>query len=164
MISYRSSRLDSLLIVRFQRGQKFSIQSPFVSCHCLHRWERQLRLLTEVWKHLTQDNSTFCECYPLRIPSSFKRFFRCVFKVLGLVQSAKCFVLKWEIASRFSTRVVKSFLRLDTDFVDIHFRVPQCNLYKHGFSYKYKFHVLQKGCWFLWAIRTSFGPSRSNAG
>ena len=122
------SWVDSLLIVRFQTGRKFSIQSPIFSCHCLHRWERQLRLLTEARKHLTQDNSTFCECYPLRIPSSFKRFFRCVSKVLGLVQSTKCFVLKWKIASRFSTCVVRSFLHLDTDLsVDILFR--QCYLY-----------------------------------
>ena len=33
-----------------QTGQKFSIQSLIFSCHCLHRRERQLRLLTKAWK------------------------------------------------------------------------------------------------------------------
>ena len=35
---------------------------------------------------------------------------------------------------RFSTCVVRRFLYLDTHFVDILFRVPQCYLYKHCFS------------------------------
>ena len=88
-------------------------------CHCLHRWERQLRVLTKVWKYLTRNNCTFRECSALRIRSSFKRFLHCGSKVLGAVQSTKCFVLKWETACRVSTCVVRSFLYLDTDFVDI---------------------------------------------
>ena len=45
---------------------------------------------------LTWDNSTFRECSPLRIRSSFKRFLHCGSKVLGVVKSPRCFVLKWE--------------------------------------------------------------------
>ena len=51
----------------------------------------------------------FRECIPLRTRSSFKRFLYCGSKVLGVVQSTKCVVLKWETACRFSTYVVRSF-------------------------------------------------------
>ena len=87
------------------------------------------RELTKVWKYLTRDNSTFRECSLLRIRRSFKRFLHCGSKVLGIVQSTKCFVLKWETACRLFTCVVRSFLYLDTDFVDILFRVPQSYLF-----------------------------------
>ena len=39
-------------------------------------------------------------------------------------------MLKWETACRFSTCVVRSFLYIDTDFVDILFLVPQCYLFR----------------------------------
>ena len=51
----------------------------------------------------------FRECSPLRTRSFFKRFLCCGFKVLGVVQSTKCVVFKWETACRFSTSVVRSF-------------------------------------------------------
>ena len=48
-----------------------------------------------------------------------------------VVQSTECFVLKWETACRSSTCVVRSFFfYLDTDFVDILFRVPLCYLFR----------------------------------
>ena len=47
---------------------------------------------------LTWDNSTFRECSPLWIRRSFERFLHCGSKVFGIVQSTKCFVLKWETA------------------------------------------------------------------
>ena len=40
---------------------------------------------------------------------SVKRFLHCGSKVLGVLKSPKCFVLKWETACRFSTCVVSSF-------------------------------------------------------
>ena len=64
-------------------------------------------------------------------------------------------MLKWEIACRFSNCVVRSFLYLDTDFVDILLRVPQCYLYKHLVSTT---SMYLKKRWFFWAIRTSFWP------
>ena len=39
--------------------------------------------------------------------------------------------MKWETACRFSTCVVRSILYLDTDFVDILLRVPQCYLFAY---------------------------------
>ena len=38
--------------------------------------------------------------------------------------------MKWEIARRFSTYVVRSFLYLDTDFDGILVRVHQCYLFR----------------------------------
>ena len=64
-------------------------------CHCLHRWKRQLRVLTKVWKYLTRNNCTFRECSPLLIRSSFKRFRHCGSKVLGAVQFKALNVLCW---------------------------------------------------------------------
>ena len=57
--------------------------------------ETQLRVLTKGMKvfDMGQYNSTFRECSPLRIRSSFKRFLHSISKVLGVVQSTKCFVL-----------------------------------------------------------------------
>ena len=52
-------------------------------------------------------------------------------KVLGVVQNAKCFVLKWETSVGFPPAlIVTSSLYLDTGFVDILFRVPQCYLFR----------------------------------
>ena len=79
----------------------------------------------------------FRECSPLRTRSSFKRFLYCGSKVLGVVQSTKCVVLKWETACRFSTCVVRSFFYLDIDFVDILFRVPQCYLFRRRTLFAY---------------------------
>ena len=88
-------------------------------------------------KYLTRDNSTFRECSPLRTRSSFKRFLHCGSKVLGVVKSPKCFVLKWGTSCRFSTCVVSSFLYLDTNFIDILFRVPQCYLFRRHIFFAY---------------------------
>ena len=73
--------------------------------------------MTKAWKYFTRDNSTFRECSPLRIRSSFKRFPHCGSKVLGVVQSSKCFVLKWKTACGFSTCVVRIFLYHDFAYV-----------------------------------------------
>ena len=99
--------------------------------HCLHQWERDS---VECWqRHESIWHGTirllFRECIPLRTRSSFKRFLYCGSKVLGVVQSTKCVVLKWETVCTFSTCVVRSFFYLDVDFVDILFRVPQCYLF-----------------------------------
>ena len=86
--------------------------------HCLHQWERHS---WECWqRHESIWHGTirllFRECIPLRTRSSFKRFLYCGSKVLGLVQSTKCVVLKWETACRFSTYVVRSFFYPDIGF------------------------------------------------
>ena len=87
-------------------------------CHCLHRWERHS---WECWQrhesiwHRTTVSEWVSECSLLGIRSSFKRFLHCGSKVLGVVHSSKCFVLKWETGCRVSTCVVGSFLYLDTD-------------------------------------------------
>ena len=59
-------------------------------------------------KVFTRDNSFFVSV-ALRIRSSFKLFFHCGSKVLGVVQSTKCFVSKWETACRFSTSRCQTF-------------------------------------------------------
>ena len=124
-----------------------SLSSPSLQLHLLFSLVAPMGETVETadkaMKVFARDNSTLCECRPLRIPRSFKRFFHCGSKVLGVVQSTKCFVSKWGIPCRFSTCVFRNFLYLDTDFVDILFRVPQCYLYKHCFS-TYKFHLLKK--------------------
>ena len=100
--------------------------------HCLHRWERHS---WECWqRHESIWHRTirllFRECSPPRTRSSFKRFLYCGSKVLRVVQSTKCFMLKWETAGRFSACVVRSCLYLDADFVDILFHFPQCYLFR----------------------------------
>ena len=55
-----------------------------------------------------------------------------------VVQSTKCFVLKWETACRSSTCVVRSFFfYLDTDVVDNLFRVPLCYLFRRRTLFAY---------------------------
>ena len=61
-------------------------------------------------------NSTFRECSPLRIRSSFKRFLHCRSKVLRVVQRTKCFALNWETTCRFSTCDIRILLYLDLYF------------------------------------------------
>ena len=109
--------------------------------YCLHQWERHSwecwQRRESIWHGIIR--LLFRECSPLRIRSSFKRFLYCGFRVLGVVQSTKCFVLKWETACRFSSRVVRFFFfYLDTDFVDILFPVPS------PFSQTYLIGVFQK--------------------
>ena len=60
----------SPLIVRCQRGRKFSIQFTPTQLHLrlslfAPMGETYLRVLTKAWKYLTCDNSTFRECRPL---------------------------------------------------------------------------------------------------
>ena len=76
--------------------------------NCLHRWERYS---WECWQRhdMTRDNSTFRECSPLRARSSFKRLLYCGSKVLGVVQSTKCFVLKWETSVGFPLALSEVF-------------------------------------------------------
>ena len=76
--------------------------------HCLHRWERHS---WECWQSIWHGTIRllFRDCSSLRTRSSFKRFLYCGSKVLGVVQSTKCVVLKWETACRFSTCVVRRF-------------------------------------------------------
>ena len=107
--------------------------------HCVHRWKRHS---WECWqRHESIWHRTirllFRECSPPRTRSSFKRFLYCGSKVLGVVQSTKCFMLKWETAGRFSTCVVRSCLYLDTDFVDILFHFPQCYLFRRRTFFAY---------------------------
>ena len=107
--------------------------------HCLERWERHSR---ECWQRRESIlhgtiRLLFRECSPLRIRSSFKRFLYCGSKVLGVVQSTKCFVLKWETACKFSTGVVKSFFYHDADFFDILFRFPLCYLFRRRSLFAY---------------------------
>ena len=109
--------------------------------HCLHRWKRHS---WEWWQRLESIwNGTirllFRECSPLRIRSSFKRFLYCGSKVLGVVQSTKCVVLKWETACRFSTYVVRSFFYLDIGF----FRHPLLRPAMLPFSQTYLIRIFQ---------------------
>ena len=99
-------------------------------------WSRVTRC---AFKYLTRDNSTFRKCSPLRIRSSFKRFLHCGSKVLGVVKSPKCFVLKWETWCRFSTCVVSSFFctSIQTLRHFTTFRVPQCYLFRRRTFFAY---------------------------
>ena len=103
----------------------------------------------------------FRECIPLRTRSSFKRFLYCGSKVLGVVQSTKCVVLKWETACRFSTCVVRSFFYLDIDFVDILFRVTQCYLFRRRtlFAYFKSLIKISKG-FKKWNCRNCFRKTK----
>ena len=85
---------------------------------------------------LTWDNSTFRECSPLWIRRYFKWFLHCGSKVLGIVQSTKCFVLKWETAcfcTLIQTLSTSSFASLDVTFF-LRFWNRQC-----AFEIKYLF-------------------------
>ena len=74
----------------------------------------------------------------------FRRFLCCGFKVLGVVQSNKCFMLKWETAWRLSTCAVRIFSHFDTDFVDVLFRVPQCYLFRRRTFFAYFKSLIKK--------------------
>ena len=102
--------------------------------YCLHRWEGHSWKCWQRHESIWQGTIRFFLSAALWIRSSFKRFLHCSFKVLGVVLSTKCFVLKWETACRFSTCVIRSFLYLDTDFVDILFRVPVLPFFVVPFS------------------------------
>ena len=91
---------------------------------CLHRWERHSWKCWQRHESIRHGTIRFFLSVALRIRSSFKGFLHCGTKVLGVVQSTKCFVLKWETACRFFTCVVRNFFYLDTDFIDNLFRVP----------------------------------------
>ena len=80
------------------------------------------------------------ECIPFQTRSSFKRFLYCGSKVLSVVQSTKCVVLKWETACRFSTYVVRSFFYLDIGF----FRHPLLRPAVLPFSQTYLIRIFQK--------------------
>ena len=138
------SSVYSLLIVRYQTGQKFCIQSSssFVTV-CTDG--RDTVETAEALKCLTRDNSTFCEWSPLCIlPSSaFKRFFHCGSKVSGVVESTKCFVLSVGFPLPLS-------------------EVHQCYLYKHC-SRKYKFQKIQRKM-LISLSHLNFFLARSNAG
>ena len=106
---------------------------------------------------LTWDNSTFRECSPLRIRRSFKRFLHCGSKVLGIVQSTKCFVLKWETAcvcTLIHTLSTSSFASLNVTFF-LRFWNTQC-----AFEIKY---LLQKRiAYFKSVIKISKGFKKWN--
>ena len=81
--------------------------------HCLHRWKRHS---WEYWqRHESIRHGTiwlFVSVAHFELVVLLKPFLYCDSKVLGVVQSTKCFVLKWETACMFSTcvHVVRSFL------------------------------------------------------
>ena len=133
----------------------------------LHQWERHS---WECWqRHESIWHGTirllFRKCSPLRTRSSFKRFLYCGSKVLGVVQSTKCVMLKWETARRFSTCVVRGFFYLDRDFVDILFRVPQCYLFRRRtlFAYFKSLIRISKG-FKKWNCRICFSKTGLNTG
>ena len=123
-----------------------------------HSWECWQRYESKI---LTWDNSTFREFSPLRTCSSFNRFLYRGSRVLGVVQSTKCFALKWETSRRLSTCVVRSCLYLDTDFVDIPFRVPQCYLFRRRtiFAYFENITKISKG-FKKWNCRNCFRKTK----
>ena len=161
------SWVDSLLIVCWQKGGKFSIQStPFPSSSSFVIVYTDGRDIVEsankgMKVYLTWDNLTFRECSPLRIRSSFKRFRPSISKLLGVVQSTKCFVLN-EVRN----------LYLDTDFVDILVRVPQCYIFglfqkRHKDIQRFQEKKLFQKDWFKRELISSshqkFFLARSNA-
>ena len=81
---------------------------------------------------MTRDNSSIRECSPLRTRSSFKRLLYCGSKVLGVV-----FCVEVRNQCRLSTCVVRRFLYLDTDFVDILFRLPHGYLFRRRTFFAY---------------------------
>ena len=126
--------------------------------------ETWLSVLTEAWKYLTGDNSTFRESSSLRTRSSFKRFLYCGSKVLGVVQSKIFCVEVSKTACRFSlTCVVRRFLYLDTDFVNILFLVPQCYLFNRRtfFAYLKSLIKISKG-FKKWNCRNCFRKTGLN--
>ena len=130
---------------------------------CLHRWERHgwecWQKRESIWHGTIR--LLFRECSPLRTRSSFKRFLYCGFRVLGVVQSTKCFVLKREIACRFSSRVVRIFFfYLDTDFVDILFPVPLCYLFRRRTLLAYFKSLIKVSKGFKkWSCRNCFSKT-----
>ena len=108
---------------------------------------------------LTWDNSrsTFREYSPLRILRSFKRFRHCGSKVLGIVQSTKCFVFKWETACfciLIQTLSTSSFASLNVTFF-LRFWNTQC-----AFEIKYLFQ--KRIAYFKSVIKISKGFKKWN--
>ena len=70
-------------------------------CHCLHLWERHSWecSVTKAWKYLTRDNSTFREWAHFELVVLLSDSFTVWFQSMGVVQSTKCSVLKWETPS-----------------------------------------------------------------
>ena len=98
-------QLIRFLIVRYQKGRKFSIQSLITTSTSFGT------VCTYGRRYLTRDNSIFSSV-ALRISSCFKGFLHCDSKVLSVVQRIKCFVLKWETARRLFICVVEKFFIL----------------------------------------------------
>ena len=120
----------------------FGIQSVNSITVCIngrsrHSWECWQRH-ESIWHGTIR--LLFRECIPLRTRSSFKRFLYCGSKVLGVVQSTKYVVLKWETACRFSSYVVRSFFYLDIGF----FRHPLLRPAMLPFSQTYLIRIFQK--------------------
>ena len=108
---------------------------------------------------LTWDNSTFRERNPLRICPSFNRFLHCGSKVfsLGIVQSTKCFVFKWETACfciLIQTLSTSSFASLNVTFF-LRFWNTQC-----AFEIKYLFQ--KRIAYFKSVIKISKGFKKWN--
>ena len=120
------------LFLEFNRWIK-SLFAP-MGRHSWECWQRH----ESIWHGTIR--LLFRECRPLGTRSSFKRFLYCGSKVLGVVQSTKCVVLKWETVCRSSTYVVRSFFYLDIGF----FRHPLLRPAMLPFSQTYLIRIFQK--------------------
>ena len=134
MPKYSLKEQNWTIIFGIQLVNSITVCTDGRSRHSWECWQRH----ESIWHGTIR--LLFRECIPLRTRSSFKRFLYCGSKVLGVVQSTKCFVLKWETACMFSTCVVRSFLYRFYRF----FRHPLSRPSMLPFSQTYLFRVFQK--------------------
>ena len=108
-------------MIRCQTGRKFSIQSLITTSTSFGTVCTDGRDIVESanrgMKVFDKGQFDFSWVQPFEFVVLFKLFLHCGSKVLGVK-------FKWETACRLSICVVRRFLNLDTDFVNILFRVP----------------------------------------
>ena len=108
-------------MIRCQTGRKFSIQSLITTSTSLGTVCTDGRDIVESanrgMKVFDKGKFDFSWVQLFEFVDLFKRFLHCGSTVLGVK-------FKWETGCRVSICVVRRFLYLDTDFVNIFFRVP----------------------------------------
>ena len=108
-------------MIRCQTGRKFSIQSLITTSTSFGTVCTDGRDIVESanrgMKVFDKGKFDFSWVQPFEFVDLFKRFLHCGSTVLGVK-------FKWETGCRVSICVVRRFLYLDTDFVNIFFRVP----------------------------------------
>ena len=140
------SWVDSLLIERCQTGCA-KVLYPVAHhnlnffWHCLHRWERHSWECRQRHETISHGTIRFFLSVALRIRSLFKRFLHCGSKAFGVVQSTKCFVVKWEttwrsVSPALSEDFCSSIKTLSTPSF--------ASLYMLPFSQTYLFRVFQR--------------------